>query len=116
MESRIAAVEINLNGFRGMYYISFDSFASGTILGNGSAEDYQAVFRYLLEEFDALSNFGDGVLNIFSGGVRFYVGCCSVLLLKHGDYFADLTTRRHIEGNKFCSSAFLGRQRFQCSF
>ena len=105
MESRIAAVEINLNGLGGMYYISFDSFASRTVLGDGSAEDYQTVFRHLLEEFETLLDFDDGVLNIFSGNVRFYVGGCSVLLLKHGNYLADLTTRRHIKGNKFCSSA-----------
>ncbi len=116
MESRIAAVEINLNGLGGMYYISFDSFASRTILGDGSAEDYQTVFRHLLEEFETLLDFDDGVLNIFSGNVRFYVGGCSILLLKHGNHFADLTTRRHVEGDKFCSSALFGRQRFQCSF
>ena len=114
MESRIAAIEIDLNRLRGRYYISFDSFAPRTILGDGSAEDYQTVFRHLLEEFETLRDFDDGVLNIFSGGGRFYVGSCSILLLKHGNYFADLTTRRHIKGNKFCSSALFGRQRFQC--
>jgi hypothetical protein len=105
-----------LNGLGGRYYISFDSFASRTVLRDGSAEDYQTVFRHLLEEFETLRDFDDGVLNIFSSGGRFYVGSCSVLLLKHRNHFADLTTRRHIKGNKFCSSAFLGRQRFQCSF
>ena len=115
MEPRIAAVEINLNGFGGRYYISFDSFAPRTVLGDGSTEYYQTVFRHLLEEFKTLLDFDDGVLNIFSGGGRFYVGSCSVLLLKHRNHFADLTTGRHVQGNEFCSSALFGSQRFQCS-
>ena len=83
MESRIASVEINLNGFGWSDHISFDSFAPRTVLGDGSAEDYQTVFRHLFEEFETLLDFDDGVLNIFSSGGRFYVGRCPVLLFKH---------------------------------
>jgi len=115
VESRIASVEINLNRLGRSDHISFDSFAPRTVLGNSSTEDHQTVFRHRLEESDALRDFDNGILNIFSGGGRFYVGSCSVLLFEHRDYFADLTPRRNIKGNEFCPSTLFGCQRLQCS-
>lgn len=105
VESGIATVKVNLDGFWRRYHVSFNLFASWTILGDSSAEDHQTVFRYLLEEFEALSYLGYGVLNVLSGGCRFDVGGCSILVVEHSDYVADLAVRRNIQGDKFGSPA-----------
>ena len=107
MESSIAAVEVNLNWFWWRYYVGFDFFASRAILGYGSAEDHQAVFWHFFEEFEALRDLDDGVLNILSGGGGFNVGSGSVLVVEHGNRFTDLATGWHVEGDEFCSSALL---------
>jgi len=97
VEFSVATIKVNLNGFWRRYHVGFDFFASGTILGNGSAEDHQPVFWHLLEEFEALSYFNDGVLNVFSGSCRFDVGSGSVLVVEHGNCFTDLATRGHVK-------------------
>lgn len=116
VESSIATIKVNLNGFWRRYHVGFNLFASGTVLGNCSAEDHQTVFRHLLEEFEALRYLNDGVLNVLSGSCRFDVGSCSVLVVEHGNYFADLATRRHIKGDEFGSSAFSRGQPLQIPF
>jgi len=116
VEFSIATIKVDLNGFWRRYNVGFDFFASGTVLGNGSAEDHQTVFWHLLEEFEALSYLDDGVLNVLSGSCRFDVGSCSVLVVEHGNRFTDLATRGHINGDKFGSPAFSRGQPLQIPF
>ena len=106
MEFSVATVKVDLNGLWRGYNVGFDFFASGAVLGDGSAEDHQAVFRHLSEEFKALRDLYNGVLNVLSGGGGLDVRSSPIFVVEHGNHFADLATGRHIQGDEFGSPAF----------
>ena len=108
VKTRVAAVKVDSDGFRRNNHVSLHSFASWstTFLGNGAAENHQAVFAWVFEELESLLHFYDGFLHVFACGGGFDVGCCAVFVSEHVYGVADLFAWWNVNCNQFCVAAF----------